>query len=312
MMVTHRVVRRLLFVALWLLLLCVRPLSPGVASADTPAAGDQVQWTSLNVGDQTGQDPANSIHFHAQVSYQLQSAPAAFLFLFVFEDGAQTSSLHSQPLAVKSGSSDANLDMLYQPRTGVRNLTLLVGILRDTQTLLAWTATNPVPLTDWQAKGQFVSAIQAQQAGNFGLAADYLSKCIALQPNNGNFYYWRADSLSHVGQYDAAIGDYNQALTLMPGDRASLLGRGVAYLWKGSWQPAIDDLNGVIAGSKSADQLTAWAYRARGVAHANAGQGSDAVSDYQSYLSLAPNASDRAQIQGWIAQLQGSGNSSTS
>ena len=52
-----------------------------------------------------------------------------------------------------------------------------------------------------------------------------------------------------------------------------------------------------------ADPLTAWAYRARGVARASLGQLGPATSDYQSYLSLAPQAPDRPTIERWIQDL---------
>ena len=55
--------------------------------------------------------------------------------------------------------------------------------------------------------------------------------------------------------------------------------------------------------TKTADRIGAWAYRARGLAHANLGESQAAVADYRSYLDLSPGATDRDQVQAWIADL---------
>jgi regulator of sirC expression with transglutaminase-like and TPR domain len=52
-----------------------------------------------------------------------------------------------------------------------------------------------------------------------------------------------------------------------------------------------------------ADQLTAWAFRARGVARAGLGQVGGATADYQAYLSLWPQAPDRSVVERWIEEL---------
>ena len=89
----------------------------------------------------------------------------------------------------------------------------------------------------------------------------------------------------------------------MPKDRPSRVGRGIARLWLGDPTSAIDDLSVAIDTAPSADRVSAWALRARGLAYANLGRTSLAVADYQSYLDLSPGAADRAQVQGWIADL---------
>jgi len=195
------------------------------------------------------------------------------------------------------------LDMLYQPHPGVQSVTFFAGLFRDDQRLLAWAATDSVALSDWEAKVAFVSALHDQQTNKYAQAVTDISMAIQLAPHVGNFYYWRADEHSHLGQYAAAIADYDQALQLMPQDRPSLLGRGIAQLWNGAPSTALSDLSAVINSGGTADQLSAWAYRAAGIAQADLGQNAAAVSDYQSYLRLTPDALDSSQVQGWIDRL---------
>jgi tetratricopeptide (TPR) repeat protein len=287
-----------------LVLLCLGPRGMGLAYAADPTQVDDVQWASLSVtpGDAAG--PTAAIHFQAKVDYTLQSAPSGFITMFVFENSTNTSSMHSPQLQpVTTGSGTVNLDMVYQPHSGVQTLTLFAGIFREDQTLLGWVATDAIALGQWQAKVAFVRAMDHRQAKDYPGAITDLTTAIALAPQVGNFYYWRADSRSELGQYAAAITDYNEALQLMPGDRPSLLGRGIAELWNNDATSAVADLSAVISAKVAADQTTAWAYRARGIAQEDLGQGVLAVADYRSYLALAPGAADASQVQNWIAQL---------
>jgi tetratricopeptide (TPR) repeat protein len=287
-----------------LVLLCLGPRGMGIAYAADPTQADDVQWASISVmpGDAAG--PTAAIHFQAQVKYKLQSAPSGFITMFVFENNTNTSSMHSPQLqSVGTGGGTVNLDMVYQPHSGVQTLTLFAGIFRDDQTLLGWVATDAIALGMWQAKVAFVSAMDHQQAKDYPGAIADLTTAIKLAPQVGNFYYWRADSQSHLGQYAAAIADYNEALRLMPGDRPSLLGRGIAELWGSDATSAVTDLSAVIKATAPADQTTAWAYRARGIAQEDLEQNTLAVADYRSYLTLAPAAADASQVQNWIAQL---------
>jgi tetratricopeptide (TPR) repeat protein len=287
-----------------LVLLCLGPRSMGLAYAAGPAQADDVQWASISVLPSDTAGPTSAIQFQAKVDYNLQSAPSGFITMFVFENNANTSSMHSPQLqSVATGSGTVNLDMVYQPHSGVQTLTLFAGIFRDDQTLLGWVATDAIALGVWQAKVAFVRAMDHQQAKDYSGAIADLTTAITLAPQVGNFYYWRADSQSHLGQYAAAIADYNEALQLMPGDRPSLLGRGVAELWNNDATSAVADLSAVISAKVAADQTTAWAYRARGIAQEDLGQGVLAVADYRSYLALAPGAADASQVRNWIAQL---------
>jgi tetratricopeptide (TPR) repeat protein len=287
-----------------LLLIWLGPRPTAIAYAADPTQADTVQWVAINVLPTGAPGPNAAIHIEADVKYAFRSASSGFLTLFVFENHTQTSSLHSPQIqTVGTGGGSVKLDMLYQPHPGVQSVTFFAGLFQDNQSLLAWAATDAVALNDWEAKVAFVSALQNQQINKYAQAVADLTAAIQMAPQVGNFYYWRADDRSHLGQYAAAIADYDQALRLMPQDRPSLLGRGIAQLWNGAPSTALSDLSAVINSGGTADQLTAWAYRAAGIAQADLGQNSAAVSDYQSYLQLTPDASDYSQVQGWIDRL---------
>jgi tetratricopeptide (TPR) repeat protein len=288
-----------------LVLLVFGPRGPVVAYAADPTQGDAIKWTAINIMPGPSSGPGASIHFQAQVAYTLRTAPSGFITMFVFENNTNTSAMHSPQIqTVGTGSGTVNLDLVYQPHGGVQSLTLFAGIFRDDQSLLGWVASDSIALSMWEAKEAFVNSLAHEQAKDYAGAVNDLSVAIALAPEVSNFYYWRADNESRLSQYPAAIADYTEALRLTPGDRPSLLGRGIATLWRGDPAGAVPDLSAVIEGSAASDQLTAWALRARGIARADLGQNAAAVADYQSYLGLAPTASDRSQVEGWIARLK--------
>ena len=287
-----------------LLLIWLGPRPTAIAYAADPTQADTIQWTAINVLPTDVPGPDAAIHIQADVHYTFRTAASGFLTLFVFENNTQTSSLHSPQIqTIGAGAGTVKLDMLYQPHPGVQNVTFFAGLFQDDQSLLAWVATDSIALNEWEAKAAFVSALHDQQTNNFAQAVTDLTTAILLAPHVGNFYYGRADDHSHLGQYAAAITDYDQALQLTPQDRPSLLGRGIAQLWNGNPSPALTDLSAVIDSGAPTDQLTAWAFRAAGIAQADLGQNPAAISDYQSYLRLSPDAPDRGQVQDWINGL---------
>jgi hypothetical protein len=250
-------------------------------------------------------DGPAEVRFDTIVDYQLISAEKGFLLLFIFEDGAEAATMNTdESYHVELGPGRARLQTSYQPKPEVQNLVLTAGLFMDdgSNTFVAW-ASVPISLESVPGRVAFARAMGARNDGDFSGAVKYLTTAITAAPDNGYFYYWRADSQMRLNQFDAAIADFGKAIDRLPDDRASHLGRGVAWLWKDSWQEAIADVTSVIEAPGRADQMTAWAYRARGVARAGLGQADPAMSDYRAYLSLWPQAPDRGTIEGWIEEL---------
>ncbi|MDQ3701304.1 MAG: tetratricopeptide repeat protein [Chloroflexota bacterium] len=269
-------------------------------------APDELELFRISADVQTPVDSAGRIRFDTTVNYQLLSASSGFVLLFVFEGDSPSATRNSElGYKVAAGAGQATLASVYQPRPGVETVTLLAGLFKEDETLLAWSSTTPISLSSWPGRAAFAGAMSARSGGDYGKAVGQLTSAIDFAPQNASFYYWRADTQMHLNQYDAAIADFNRALELVPDDRASLVGRGVARLWKDDWQAAIADVTPIIEAPGPADQLTAWALRARGIARAALGLTEPALADYQGYLALAPQATDRATVEQWIAELSG-------
>lgn len=294
--------------ALLAMMLLAGPFGSTAAWAQTArqrvVAPDELELFRITADVQTPVDSAGRIRFDTTVNYQLRSAASGFVLLFIFEGDSPSATRNSElGYKVSAGAGQATLASVYQPRPGVETVTLLAGLFKEDETLMAWSSTTPISLASWPGRAAFAGAMSARSSGDYGKAVGQLTLAIDYAPQNASFYYWRADSQMHLNQYDAAIADFNRALELAPDDRASMVGRGVARLWKDDWQTAIADVTPIIEAPGPGDQLTAWALRARGIARAALGLTEPALADYRGYLALAPQATDRATVEQWIAEL---------
>ncbi|HEY1293675.1 MAG TPA: tetratricopeptide repeat protein [Chloroflexota bacterium] len=274
------------------------------APAPAPAPADRIDLVSLVTQQPKPDSPPSDVRFEATVNYRLASAPSGTVLLFLFENTASTSTQDSSnAIPVQRGNGQLVLDIDYTLRSDVKTLSLVAAVFKPEQKLLAWVSTNPINMAPWPGRVFFEKAMADRLDNNFTDAELQLTQAIQEAPDTGNYYYWRGDTRIRLQEYADAITDFNKSLDLMPKDRPSQVGRGIAELWVDQPQAAIDDLTSAIQAVSTPDRVSAWAFRARGLAYASLGQPTDAIADYNQYLSLSPNAPDRDQVTGWIADL---------
>jgi len=105
------------------------------------------------------------------------------------------------------------------------------------------------------------------------------------KPPDFAFYQNRANSNFVMGEYDAAIADYNKAVELNPKEPDIYFSRGLAHFNKQSYTPAIADFDKVI----ELDPKEAMAYFKRGNALEKTGNFEKALADYQKAVELDPD-----------------------
>jgi tetratricopeptide (TPR) repeat protein len=299
----QRLVYMLLVVGVWASL-AVQPASAQGLPAGGRPPGDQVDLIGLKTRQPTPDSPPSAVQFEAVVRYQLQSADSGYVLLFLFENNAESSTQQSSSgIPIQRGSGQLVLDIDYTMRPDVRNLTLVAGVFRQPQHLLAWVSTNPIDLAPWPGRVAFEKAIADRLANQYAAAEQDLTAAIQAAPDTGNYYYWRGDTRVRLERFDDAIADFSRALELMPQDRASRVGRGIAILWRGDPQAAVGDLTAAIDATSTPDRVAAWAHRARGIANSQLGLPSAAIDDYRAYLAIVPDAADRTDVEAWIADL---------
>jgi tetratricopeptide (TPR) repeat protein len=266
---------------------------------------DRVQFVSLTPMKPRPEDELDTLRLGAEVEYKLDSVQHALLALLLFEDNAADPVPGiTDSVEVGQGTGRTALTVAYSPRPDVRTLSTFVGLFREDKTLITYVATTPFSLGPWRGRAAFDDGMSARQAGDYARAVDEFSTAVRLSPDTGGYYYWKADSLLQLGRVDEAIAGYDRALELTPGDSPSLIGRGVAWLWKHEWQPAIDDLSAAIDRGGAAEAQLAWAHRARGVAYTATDRRGEALADYETYLAMDPGASDRDEVERLIQALQ--------
>jgi tetratricopeptide (TPR) repeat protein len=284
-------------------LLVALGVTPAAAQSQPTTARDSIDLVGLTTRQPAPDSAVNQVEFQATVNYRLQSVDSGFVLLFLFENSASNSSQDtSNSIPIQRGSGQLVLNIPYTLNTDVKTLTLVSGVFRGDQHLLAWVSTNPIDMGPWPGRVYFEKAMAARIDNDFATADQDLSQAIDQAPQTGNFYYWRGDTRVRLQDYADALTDFNRSIELMPQDRPSRVGRGIARLWLGDPDGAIDDLTFAINGDGT-DRVAAWALRARGLAYANLGQPQNAVADYTRYLQLLPDATDKDQVQGWIAEL---------
>jgi tetratricopeptide (TPR) repeat protein len=290
--------------ALWM----ASVLPVAAQSSPAPSALDRMDLVKLTVRQPDPQAPPDKVQFEATVNYRLQSVDSGFVLLFLFENDASDSSQQSSDaIDIRRGSGQLVLDIDYTLKPDVRTLTLVAGEFKAGQKLLSWVSTNPIDMAPWPGRVAFEHAMTARLAGDFITADQDLTEALTEAPTTGNYYYWRGDTRIRLNDYPDALSDFDMSLQLTPGDRPSRVGRGIANLWLGNTDAAITDLTNVIDSATTPDRSSAWAYRARGVARASLGQSADAIADYQQYLALSPDATDKDQIEGWMQALAPTG-----
>lgn len=95
-------------------------------------------------------------------------------------------------------------------------------------------------------------------------------------------YNLRCGVRNQIGDYQKAIDDCNQALSLNPRYYSAYVNRGLALVGQGKVQEAIEDYNRAI----QLDPNNLWAYDRRGEAHADQGDYQGAIADYTEIIRL--------------------------
>ncbi len=120
------------------------------------------------------------------------------------------------------------------------------------------------------------------------------------KPPDFAFYQNRANANFVMGEYDAAIADYNKAVELNPKEPTIFFSRALAHFNNKSFNPAIADFDKVI----ELDPKEAMAYFKRGAALEKVGNFEKALSDYQKAVELdADNELAKAALQRLQAAL---------
>ena len=135
--------------------------------------------------------------------------------------------------------------------------------------------------------------IEALENGNYSLAITYFTKAIRHDPNLSPAYALRANAYHNIGDYDAAIKDYTEAIRIvkptlseLPKEEAAGLynDRGFAYLMKNDYDRAIADYTKALEIKPN----FAEAYNNQGFTYSEMGKYDQAIADYTKAIEINP------------------------
>ena len=125
--------------------------------------------------------------------------------------------------------------------------------------------------------------------GNYEAAIKDFDKAIALNPQFAPYYYNRGLAKGDLGYYEEAIKDFDKAIELNPQYAEAYFKRGNAKIALGNYAEAIKDYNKAIA----LNTQDAIAYNNRGFANARLGKYEDAITDYKKAIEMDPTLKDK-------------------
>lgn len=76
------------------------------------------------------------------------------------------------------------------------------------------------------AEAQNALGVVMLRAGNYASAKAHLDRAIALRPEQGEYYYNRANVLKEQKEFKAAIDDYTRAVAFIPDLAGAYINRG--------------------------------------------------------------------------------------
>lgn len=138
------------------------------------------------------------------------------------------------------------------------------------------------------------------EAGHLDAAIADFDKTIVIDPEHAAAMTQRGRVHMRAGDADLAIADFDRAIAIR-GPADALYERGLAYLNKGDFRRAIDDLGmaiGMVPGH-------AESHFYRGYAHAGAGEIDAALADYNRVTELQPNHKAVYYVRGLIHLQKG-------
>ncbi|XGB42523.1 MAG: tetratricopeptide repeat protein [Nodosilinea sp. LVE1205-7] len=160
-------------------------------------------------------------------------------------------------------------------------------------------AVEPVPATLEMIQDLRQQAFAATQAGQFATADQYWSQLLDYLPQEPALWSNRGNVRVSLNHLEAALADYDRAITLAPYQPDAYLNRGAVLEGLGQWSAAIADYNRLL-------DLTpddAAAYNNRGNAQGGQGDWTAALADYEKAVALNPKFA-LARINVGLAQYQ--------
>ncbi|MEX1247455.1 MAG: tetratricopeptide repeat protein [Anaerolineales bacterium] len=173
-----------------------------------------------------------------------------------------------------------------------------IQVARDTAT--AFVLPTPSATATIAAEQLVALGLDASNRGEWEIAIELLNLAIAQDSQNAQAFLYRGTAYKQLGDSAQALSDYDQAIVLDINQAAAFHSRALLYSDLGNTQQALADFARAIELAPT----FGLAYRNRAAIHLELGSTAAAALDLQIYLTFAPNAPDKAEVEAQIAELQ--------
>lgn len=130
----------------------------------------------------------------------------------------------------------------------------------------------------------------------------YFTKAIELEPQNGEWNYWRGNAYSHTNDALAAIKDYSAAIDKGYKNQDIVYKRAKLYFEKQIYDNALTDLTTLITQYQSKQYDV---FVMRGICYSQINQTPNAIKDFTKATTLAPNKAEAYYLRACEYQKQG-------
>jgi Tfp pilus assembly protein PilF len=152
----------------------------------------------------------------------------------------------------------------------------------------AATATIPAGQVSADAEANYNSGVAAINDGDYEKAISELSEAISLSPDYAEAYFYRAMAYRSNDMYNEAIADFTRAIELEPNSVYPYYERGLAYSYSGIATRAIEDFTRAI--ELQPNMIDAFYQRAG--RYFDTGRYDDAIADFDKVIELNPGYGD--------------------
>lgn len=141
---------------------------------------------------------------------------------------------------------------------------------------------------------ELLDGIEKAKNGDFRGAITDFDRCLVINPNNYNAYFYKAKALIELNEPENAINNFNRAIEYNPANPVIFYHRGKLLYEAGNTEKAYADFDKAV--SLNPEFPDALNYR--GVIKELQGKHAEAIEDYKAAIKISPNFSTAYYNQG--------------
>lgn len=146
--------------------------------------------------------------------------------------------------------------------------------------------------SSWNADEWLEQGNRYAKEGLYSNAVDAYNRSLQLNDRNAKGFTYRGVALQHLGDNEAAMRDFEMALSINPNESAAWQGKAATYIDTGEYRQAVKSADQAIELSHSADDKIENAYLLRGFALNRLERYEEALSAFDRAIEIDPKRLD--------------------